>query len=60
MKSMSANNQFNLDIPIFDFSNSVVVNFAQRMRFLFIAGIWISFGFYLWNMFTKRLFREDG
>jgi hypothetical protein len=60
MKSMSANNQFNLDIPIFDFSNSVVVNFAQRMRFLFIAGIWISFGFYLWNMFTKRLFRDDG
>lgn len=60
MKSMSANNQFNLDIPIFDFSNSVVVNFAQRMRFLFIAGIWISFGFYLWNIFTKRLFRDDG
>jgi len=60
MKSMSANNQFNLDIPVFDFTNPTVLNFAQRMRPLFIAGIWISFGFYLWNMFTKRLFRDDG
>jgi len=60
MKSMSANNQFNLDIPIFDFTNPIILNFAQRMRFLFIAGIWISFGFYLWNIFTKRLFRDDG
>jgi len=60
MKSMSANNQFNLDIPVFDFTNPTVLNFAQRMRPLFITGIWISFGFYLWNMFTKRLFRDDG
>jgi hypothetical protein len=60
MKSISANKQYDLNIPIFDFSNSIIVDFARRMRPLFIAGIWISFGFYLWNIFTKRLFREDG
>jgi len=46
------NDTKDFDMPIFDSENSVVADFASRLRPFIIAGLWFGFAVYLFNRIT--------
>lgn len=46
-KSVSGDQEYNLDIPIFSASNPIVMSFAQKIRPFIVAILWLIFASYV-------------
>ena len=53
-KAMSDDGEYDLDIPIFTPSNSIIQSITQEIRPYLVAFLWVGFAVYLFMRVSKR------
>ncbi len=53
-KSVSADGEYDLDIPIFTASNSIIQSLTQGLRPYIVAFLWVGFAVYLFNRISSK------